>query len=513
MSFISAETQGNNVVVWERAAGVRSCITRPAEWAFYVQHPNGTFKDIHGKKLKKLSFKNQFDFYNAKREAKIEGFKLYDSDVAPDLKYVSKNYFGATAPDMNISFYDIEIDSDMTKDFKGAFEPIYPVTAISLFNRWNKKSYCLAVPPPEWNREEDPLDEDMYELADILLFNNERELLIKFLELIEDCDCLVGFNSDQFDDPYITQRIRDVLGPKYLKKLAFPNGSDPVFKTYVEQGMDKMRVTWSGRTQADYMQLIKKFEPGERQSYALASIAQDYLPHLPKLSFSGNLEQLYRDDFPFFVRYSIRDSEILEGLENKLGYVAIANMLRFMSTGYMKHIGGTVKLADLAVRNFCWYKRDQTIVQDYEDKGPNNGVDGAYVMEPYVGFHKNIISIDINSLYPSIIMMLNLSPEKLIGQFLLQGEAYDGIMKEHDKKYTFQQDSTNEYIVKSGKEWKYYLIDNQMAISGYGTVFDLKGYGIFPSILSDWFKQRKEYKQEVKIRQNRMLEIRNKYAK
>ena len=502
MSFISAETQGNNVVVWERAAGVRSCIIKPAEWAFYVQHPNGTFKDIHGHTLKKLSFKNQFDFYNAKREAKIEGYKLYDSDVSPDLKYVSKNYFGATAPDMNISFYDIEIDSDMTRDFKGAFEPIYPITAISLFNRWNKKSYCLAVPPPEWNREEDPLDEDMCKLADIILFNNERELLIKFLELIEDCDCLVGFNSDQFDDPYITQRVRDVLGPKYLKKLAFENGSEPIFKTYVEMGMDKMRVTWSGRTQADYMQLIKKFEPGERQSYALASIAQDYLPHLPKLTFSGNLEQLYRDDFPFFVRYSIRDSEILEGLENKLGYVAIANMLRFMSTGYMKHIGGTVKLADLAVRNYIWYKRDKLIVQDYEDKGPNDGVDGAYVMDPVVGFHVNIAAVDIRSLYPSVIMGLNISPEKLIGQFLLSTEAYKGIIAEVDKSYSFELDATKEYIVKTGKQWKQHLKDNNMCISGHGTVFSMDGYGIFPSILSEWFAERVRYKGLMKTSGN-----------
>ena len=493
MSFISAETQGNNVVVWERAAGVRSCIIKPAEWAFYVQHPNGTFKDIHGHTLKKLSFKNQFDFYNAKREAKIEGYKLYDSDVSPDLKYVSKNYFGATAPDMNISFYDIEIDSDMTRDFKGAFEPIYPITAISLFNRWNKKSYCLAVPPPEWNREEDPLDEDMCKLADIILFNNERELLIKFLELIEDCDCLVGFNSDQFDDPYITQRVRDVLGPKYLKKLAFENGSEPIFKTYVEMGMDKMRVTWSGRTQADYMQLIKKFEPGERQSYALASIAQDYLPHLPKLTFSGNLEQLYRDDFPFFVRYSIRDSEILEGLENKLGYVATANMLRMKSTGYMKHIGGTVKLADLAVRNYVWYKRDKLIVQDFEDKGPNDGVEGAFVMDPVVGLHRNINACDIKSLYPSKIMALNISPEKVVGQFLLSKEAYRGVIDELDKSYSFEVDVTKEYMVKTGKEWKQYFKDNNMCISGYGTVFSMDGYGIFPSLLSEWFAERIHY--------------------
>lgn len=503
MSFISAETQGNSVVVWERVDNTRSCITRPAEWSFYVEHPKGTYKDLYQNPLKKLSFKNQFDFYRAKRDAKVEGYKLYDSDITPDLKYVSQAYYGKQAPNLNISFYDIEIDADMTKDFKGALEPIYPVTAISLMHRWNNKSYCLAVPPPEWNRDEQPFDDDIHELAEIILFKNERDLLIRFLELIKDTDCIVGYNSDSFDDPYITKRIQEVLGPKYTKFLAFEGGSEPVFKTYIEMGMEKLRVKWSGRSQADYLQLIKKFEPGERQSYKLASIAEEYLPHLPKLSFSGNLEQLYRDDFPFFCRYNIRDSEILNGLEDKLAYVAIANMLRFMSTGYMSHIGGTVKLADLAVRNFCWYNFDKTIVHDWVDQGESEKVDGAYVMDPMVGFHKNVAAVDIKSLYPNCIISLNISPEKLIGQFLMQHRAYEEIIAGSDKPLTFVKNISNEYVVKTAAEWKQHFLDNNCNITGYGTVFSMDGMGIFPQILADWFAKRVEYQRLKKNSTNK----------
>ena len=498
MSYISAETQGNNVVVWERVNGVRSCITRPAEWSFYVPHKNGSFEDMYGNKLKKLQFNNQFEFYSAKKEAKLEGFKLFESDISPDLKYVSKQYHDSTIPDLNISFYDIEIDSDMTKDFKGALEPIYPITAISLSNRWTKQSYVLAVPPPDWNNDEQPLDDDLFTLSNIELFANEKQLLIRFLELIEDCDCLVGYNSDGFDDPYITHRISQILGKKGTKKLAFEHGGEHSFKTYYEQGQEKIQVKWSGRTQSDYMQLIRKFEPGERQSYALASIAQDYLPHLPKLTFSGNLEQLYYDDFCFFLRYSIRDTEILNGLEDKLGYVAVANMLRFMSTGYMNHIYGTVKLADLAVRNFCHYNMKFVRVPDFEDNGNGEGIEGAYVMDPIVGYHKNISSVDITSLYPSAIMTLNISPEKLIGQFLLTTDAYKLIIGESDKVLSFQYNITNKYEAKTGKEWKQYFIDNNMCISGYGTVFSMDSYGIFPTILSLWFDERTKYKNLMK---------------
>jgi len=114
MSYISAETQGNSVIIWERNNNVRSCLTRPAEWYFYIRHEHGTFQDMYGNKLRKLVFKNQFEFYSAKKEARIEGYKLYDSDVSCDLKYVSKHYHDKTAPDLHIGFYDIEIDVDMT---------------------------------------------------------------------------------------------------------------------------------------------------------------------------------------------------------------------------------------------------------------------------------------------------------------------------------------------------------------------------------------------------------------
>ncbi|MCB1711360.1 MAG: hypothetical protein KDH96_02410 [Candidatus Riesia sp.] len=502
MSYISAETQGNTVVIWERTNNVRSCLTRPAEWYFYIRHEHGTFQDMYGNKLRKLSFKNQFEFYSAKKEARIEGYKLYDSDVSCDLKYVSKHYHDKTAPDLHIGFYDIEIDVDMTRDFKGALEPIYPITAISFMTKWNNKMYVLAVPPENWDEEE--FDDELLNNTEIELFDNEKQLLMYFLELIEDVDCLVGYNSDNFDDPYITRRIEDVLGKKYSKKLNFENGSDYEFKSYFENGQEKISVKWSGRTQSDYLQLIKKFEPGERQSYTLASIANEYLPHLPKLTYSGNLEQLYKEDFIHFLRYAKRDCEILGGLEDKLAYVTIANMLRFMSTGYMNHISGTVKLADLAVRNYCWYKRGNIVIPDITMMTDDDSkVDGAYVMNPVVGLHKKVCSVDINSLYPSAIMTLNISPECLIGQFLLTTEAYEHVINGSDKVLSFQYNIEDKYVSKTGKEWREFFKNNNMCVSGYGTVFSMDTYGIFPSILSDWFAERVKYKGLMKQAQTK----------
>jgi len=241
--------------------------------------------------------------------------------------------------------------------------------------------------------------------------------------------------------------------------------------------------------------LIKKFEPGERQSYKLASIAQDYLPHMRKLTYTGSLEELYRDDFVYFIRYNIRDVEILEQLEEILGYVDVANGLRFMSTGYMSHIGGTVKLADLAVRNFCWYERNRTVVPDYEEKGGSDEqAEGATVLEPKVGFHRNISNVDVTSLYPRNIMTTNTSPEKIIGQFSNNIEDFHKIHSNSKDTITLVLES-GEYLRKPADEWPMWFIENNYCLTGFGTVFNMDSFGIFPSILLNWFNKRIEYQQ------------------
>lgn len=496
MSFITAITQGNQVVVWERNnVEKRDVIRVPAEWSFYVEHETGSYRNMFNKPTTKLSFKNRFEFEEARKEARMEGFKLYDSDVSPDLKYTSLHYANSKPPKFNVSFYDIEVDVDMTVPFQGALNPIYPIVSIALTNVWEKKRYVLAVPPAEWDADEDPISEEIHSLATVLLFDNERDLLKKFLDLIENCDCLVGYNSEYFDDPYITHRVIKLLGAKEAKRLGFEGGSEPRFKELIEKGQAKIKVEWSGRAQADYLVLIKKFEPGERQSYKLASIAQDYLPHMRKLTYTGSLEELYRDDFVYFIRYNIRDVEILEQLEEILGYVDVANGLRFMSTGYMSHIGGTVKLADLAVRNFCWYERNHTVVPDYEEKGGSDEqAEGATVLEPKVGFHRNISNVDVTSLYPRNIMTTNTSPEKIIGQFSNNIEDFHKIHSNSKDIITLVLES-GEYLRKPADEWPTWFIENNYCLTGFGTVFNMDSFGIFPSILLNWFNKRIEYQQ------------------
>ena len=77
---------------------------------------------------------------------------------------------------------------------------------------------------------------------------------------------------------------------------------------------------------------------------------------------------------------------------------------------------GTLKLHELAINNYCIHELDIRVPDNVIDD-ESMGIQGAMVLEPKVGLHEWIGSMDINSLYPSAIRSLNISPETLIGQF------------------------------------------------------------------------------------------------
>ncbi len=512
MSYISAETQGDQVIIWERHDPFepRKVIKDDAEWSFYVEHEKGREKSLFGASLKEMTFNNRFEFEENRREARIEGYKIYDSDVGPELKYLSRHYYGKQSPNLNVTFYDIEIEVDPTLPFEGAMNTIFPVNSVSLFHRWTKRRVLISVPPTEWDGE---FDESLRDLAEVHIVRNERELLLKFLDEIENTDCLVGYNSESFDDPYIGERIQKVLGKEHFRRLSFKEASASTYQIINVMGRDQKRLRFGGRAQADFLQLIRKFEPGERQSYKLASIADEYLPHLPKLDYRGTLFTLYRDDFNYFMRYNIRDTEILEGLEDLLGYVQLANELYHLSTGLMSQIGGTIKLADLAIRNYCWYEKNVK-VPDWEDRDTGQSIEGAIVLDPITGLHFWVMSVDINSLYPSAIMTNNISPECIIGQFASNTMDFQKIKNRSQERIRLIYEN-GDVETRSGAEWAEYFVERCWCVSGYGTVFTMEFMGVIPSILSDWFAKRKHYqklKKEAKTKEEQAFYDRIQYV-
>jgi len=481
--------------------------TYPAPWYFYTEEKGGEYKNIYGRNLERHDFSSYKDFTDGVKEQEHMRKDIFESDIPAELKVLSKHYFEAIPPELHISVYDIEIDYDPEVEFEGAKNANYVINSISLYNIWENTNYLLAIPPN--GEDADAIDEDqfLHEMEGIepleyptklQFFNNEKDLLERFLVLIEDTDVISGWNSDLFDDPYIAKRIKQVLGSLKFLGLSFKGGRKPRFSEKEHFGEMEPTVRFSGRVNIDYLELYKKFSFGEKPSYKLENIAEDVLKDMRKLEFSGTLADLYKNNFTKFVRYNVRDTEILGKFEEVLGFLNQANTLYHNTTGLFHHSLKTLKNTELGMINYCHYVLDDLKVPDTHVPEQGGKIEGGYVIEPKRGLHKLLSSVDMTSLYPSSIRSNNISPETIIGQFDNKKDAFLAIFERSDKLLTFRFDETttgsSADMETTAADWRRILLKKGWGISGYGTVFNLEVKGILPGLLESWFIERKKTK-------------------
>ena len=551
MSYISAIKKRDDIIIWERTSSGREVIHKRAPYYFYIKDENGPYTSMFGDKLRKLKFTNSHEFNTARMEYANEGVDLYESDIPPELKLLSKEYYNVPAPNLNVTFIDIEVDYDKKRGFSSTEDPYAPVNSVALYHSWSNRMLILAVPPKGYNgptdeseilklmHEQSPLPQDC--IVEIVICKDERDLLILLLDELEDSDIVSGWNSDFFDVPYLGKRL-EMLGQRYFNKLSFDGANPPKWRTVEVFKREQETLDLSGRSSLDYMVLFKKYEMAERPSYKLESIADEILPDLPKLEYEGTLADLYHDDFIWFIRYNLRDTEILKGFEERLGYVELANQMCHLSTGLFSHVLGTLKLAELATINYCHHELDLIVKDNIIPEDDAGQIQGAFVLLPQVGLHENISSVDIASLYPSAIRSINISPETIIGQLeslkyeplsselkqLVYDSGYsdaDYAAKVKKSKFVYAADliasgSDEEIVlrmedgtvVKSpAKTFRSVFKQKKWAVSGYGTVFDQNRHGIIPMILTDWYARRKQFKRKMSEAKNEMTDILAKY--
>jgi DNA polymerase elongation subunit (family B) len=453
-------------------------------------------------------FSTYQEMSRARQECDSNQVEKFESDIPPELKVLSEHYYNKSAPTLNVTLLDIEVDYNREVGFSSVANPYAVVNSIAMYHTWENRMIAYAIPPNETPTEEEfiakmneiePLPKDVD--IEVHFCKDERELLLYVLAEIEDSDMLCGWNSDFFDVPYLGKRMLQVLGPRYFKQLSFPLAGEPRWRKVERFNVEQEVLDLQGRLTTDYLDLFRKYEVAERPSYKLESIADEVLPDLPKLEYEGSLADLYRKDFAYFVRYNLRDTEILKGFEDTLGYIALANEMFHISNGLCKHVTGTLKLAELAINNYCIHELNVR-VPDNEIDDESQSIQGAYVLEPRVGLHEWIGSIDISSLYPSSIRSLNISPETLIGQFRECERAVEEIRKESMVTLALLVDDRSEPIEQTAEEWRKTLKANKWAVSGYGTVFDQTKQGVIPAILETWYATRKKYQKLMRESNN-----------
>lgn len=487
----------DSVLVFERdPKNGRKVRSYPAPWYFYAPDEDGKFTSTYGTKLSRHDFDSRADFEQA--ASRTTG--KHESDISPELKVLMNNYFGVPAPTLNVGLIDIEVDYKKELGFSSPENPYAPINAVTIWMSSSDQYVTLAVPPPGWDKKL-PAEEDYKKIQmtirpDIIICQTEKELLQMLLDLVDDCDLISGWNSEFFDLPYMIKRTELVLGASQAARWSFPQCRPPQFGMVERFGNEQMNARIFGRVHLDYLQIFRKFNLEGRSSYALANIAEAEL-HFGKLEYDGTLESLYKDDFILFLLYNIRDVECLNGFEKKFKYLNLANTFAHGNTSQLDAVMGTVGISQTAIINYAHYERD-LIVPDSGDKPKGGKAEGAIVLSPKVGLHDWIGSVDINSLYPSTIRSLNLSPEMIRGQFTNYEDDWLAI-KEKRKDYIARlvyEDGTSEE--QTGAKWNEHLRSLKWAVSAYGTVLDQNQQGIVPGILTQWFKERKQMQAEKK---------------
>jgi DNA polymerase elongation subunit (family B) len=167
--------------------------------------------------------------------------------------------------------------------------------------------------------------------------------------------------------------------------------------------------------------------------------------------------------------------------ENTVGFDAVLGTVSYVETGITNHAHNVLN----------------RIVHD-KVMGNHDKVEGAIVMWPRIGLHEWIGSVDINSLYPNVIRSLNISPEKIVGQFEDKEDAWRDVWAKNDKRHCLIFEN-GEQEVLTAAEWADILTANQFAVSAYGTVFDQgNGRGVVADILGFWYNERKRLQAEKK---------------
>jgi len=521
MSYVDAFYDRDNDIirVVERDdKGQRHFKEYPARHIFYYIDPRGKFQSIKGEPLSRVSSKNVKE--HRKELAIHSNKKLYESDINPIYRCLEDHYLNTDAPKLNVAFFDIEVDFDPERGYASPEDAFMPITAIAVYLQWMETMICLAIPPKTLSMDE--AKRQVEDIPNTMLFETESEMLDTFLDIIQDVDVLSGWNSEGFDIPYTVNRVTKVLSKEDTRRFCLWN-QFPKKREYEKYGKTAVTYDFIGRVHLDSLELYRKYTYEERHTYRLDAIGEMEIGE-NKTVYEGTLDQLYNNDFRRFIEYNRQDTALLDKLDKKLKFLALANTLAHECTVLLATTMGAVAVTEQAIINEA-HKRGMIVPNRVNRDGIDTQAAGAYVAYPKKGIHEWIGSLDINSLYPSAIRALNMGPETIVGQ-LRQDGTKDYIAAEMAKGKSFASawegvfgslEYTDVLERKVGREiiidWEdggsdtlsaaqiYDLIfeSNQpWMLSANGTIFTYEKEGIIPGLLKRWYAERKEMQAKLK---------------
>ena len=226
-------------------------------------------------------------------------------------------------------------------------------------------------------------------------------------------DIITGWNNNLYDIPYICRRMERVLGEKWKKSLSPWNRV--IDREFIVQGRKQIAYDICGVSILDYLDLYRKFTYTNQESYRLDHIAMVELDD-KKLDHSEyeNFKDFYTSDWQRFVEYNIHDVDLVDKLEDKMKLIELAVTMAYDAKVNFEDVYSQVRMWDTLIYNDL--KKRNIVVPPRQSTKKDEKYAGAYVKEPKPGMYDWVVSFDLNSLYPHLIMQYNISPETLVDE-------------------------------------------------------------------------------------------------
>jgi len=390
-----------------------------------VHEPTG-YKTLDGQHV----LPHQFDSI---QEAK----DWYDSRKDQDLIFGNNQYAYCFLSDEypndvewnkdQICIITIDIEVECENGFPDPKEAQEPLLSITLKNHQTKSIIVWGLHEFQSNRDD----------VTYVLCENEADLLRKFVHQwsIIEPDVITGWNTEFFDIPYLCNRIAKVFDEESVKKLS-PWGRVHDREVY-QMGRKHQVYTIYGVAALDYFDLYRKFTYTNQERYTLDHIAFVELGERKDGNPYETFKEWYQKDWQSFIEYNITDVELVDKLEDKMRLIELCLTMAYDAKVNMTDVLGSVRYWDNVIYNHL--RKKNIVIPQKKESEKTEKFEGAYVKDPQVGMHKWVMSFDLNSLYPHLIMQYNISPETLVngGAKIVEGmvdKILDGKAK-NDTKY------------------------------------------------------------------------------
>lgn len=290
-------------------------------------------------------------------------------------------------------------------------------------------------------------------------------------------DIITGWNIDNFDIPYIYNRTIKVLNQDWANKLS-PLGWCRASNTSFS-GRDSIKIDVNGIQIVDYLELYKKFELSPRENYKLDTIAMLELGE-NKIELDCPFKESYSDkNWDRHVRYNIQDTRLIDRLDEKLQFIRVAATMALSAKCNFTDVYRVTRIWDNIIAN---HLREQNIHVAAQFSHNSEGYEGAYVKPTVPGLYKWCASFDVASLYPSMIVQYNISPDTILDSMTFHPITAADVLN----NTPLYQEALADAISKNA------------TLCANGSMYSKDKQGFLGVLVEKYFTRRVEAKKEMK---------------